>query len=203
MIPVILIHSGYNDYLNFTISQASEYNDVILLGTSKILPEKCENIPLADYGSGFSAFEKNYVHLNTTPRDYEIFCYKRWFILRDFMRSMGLRVVFYIDSDVLLFADVNKEEKKFKQFDLTLLHRTAAISSFITYRGIDNFCNFLERIYSDHSSYEFKKLASHFSVRQSCGLSGGVCDMTLFGMLVIQVTLHLQRLPIHQHFRVL
>jgi hypothetical protein len=131
-------------------------------------------------GHDFSNFQKNYVHLNTTPQDYELFCYERWFILRKFMLDKSLDTVFYADSDVLLFCDVQKEWSKYDQYSLTLLHRTAAISSFITFEAINNFCSMLENVYSNKNSYLYKKIASHFSIRQESGLAGGVCDMTLF-----------------------
>jgi hypothetical protein len=34
-------------------------------------------------------------------------------------------------------------------------------------------------IYSNKIQYPFKKIESHYRVRQKCGLPGGVCDMTL------------------------
>jgi len=94
------------------------------------------------------------------------------------MEQNNFDKVFYIDSDVMLFSDVNKEWSKFDQFEMTLLHRTAAISSFITYKAINNFCNFLTNIFDDKNSYAFKKIESHFKIRQQHGLAGGVCDMT-------------------------
>ena len=68
------------------------------------------------------------------------------------MKKNNLDVVFYVDSDVLLFCDVNEEWEKYKQYDFTLLHRSAATSSFITMRGIDSFCDMLENLYSDKRS---------------------------------------------------
>lgn len=94
------------------------------------------------------------------------------------MEEHNLDIVFYVDSDVLLFTNANEEWEKYKQFDITLLHRTAATSSFITKRAIDNFCNFLINTYINKTSYEYKKIESHFMVRRDCGLPGGVCDMT-------------------------
>lgn len=179
MIPVVLIHKGYQDYLKYTLQQASKDNKVYLLGDTNPKIEKVEFVHINTLSDGFDNFKNNYVHLNTTPHDYELFCYQRWFILRNFMKQNNLDVVFYVDSDVLLFVNVNDEWPKYNQFEMTLLHRTAAISSFLTYNGLNNFCNLLDSIYSDKNGYAFKKIASHFKVRKECGLAGGVCDMTL------------------------
>lgn len=182
MIPLIIIHSGFQDYLKYTIFQAHKNNKVYLLGN--INPNfSLERLEFVDFNTlcdGFDAFKKNYIHLNTTPYDYELFCFQRWFILKNFMLTNKLDVVFYIDSDVLLYSDVNKEWAKYDQYDMTLLHRSAATSSFITYRAICNFCKLLINTYSNKNSYVFKKVESHFKVRRECNLPGGVCDMTLF-----------------------
>jgi hypothetical protein len=182
MIPVILIHKGYSDYLKYTILQSIKNNYTYLISDTNpnINENNFQYVNMDEYNSTFNNFKKNYVHLSTNPHDYELFCYQRWFILLEFMKQKQLDVVFYIDSDVLLFVDVNKEWEKFNQFEVTLLHRTAALSSYFTIKGLTSFCNFLENTYSDKNGYAFKKISSHYHVRQECGLAGGVCDMTLF-----------------------
>ncbi len=134
MIPVILIHRGYQRYLTYVIKQATKNNFVYLIGDTapNIHFDNFEFIDINLYTSGCAEFTKNYVHLNTTPIDYEIFCYHRWYILRNFMKDKNIDTVFYIDSDVLLFSNVEDEYKKYEQFEMTLLHRTAAISSYFS-----------------------------------------------------------------------
>jgi len=181
MIPVIFIHKGYQDYLGSTLKQANKNNNVILIGDTNP-PIDSPTFKFESIGDNFNEcdeFKNHYQHLNTTPIGYEIFCYQRWFILKNFMESNNLDVVFYVDSDVMLFVDVDKEWEKFNQYDMTLLHRTAAIASFITLEGIRNLCKLIMDTYKNKDSYNFKKIASHFHIRKECGLGGGVCDMTL------------------------
>jgi hypothetical protein len=181
MIPVVLIHKGYQDYLGCTLQQANKNNDVYLLGDTKPSVDsptiKFENI--SDYFGECDEFRSHYQHLNTTPVGYEIFCYQRWFILKNFMEKHNIGKVFYCDSDVMLFANVTEEWDKFNQYEMTLLHRTAAIASFITLDGIRSLCNLIMTTYKNKDSYNYKKIASHYNVRRECGLAGGVCDMTL------------------------
>lgn len=179
MIPVILIHKGNDHYLTYTLKQASKNNKVYLIGNINPNIENVEFCDMNEFSNGLDEFKKNYVHLNTTPYDYEVFCYERWFLLKNFMDKKQLETVFYIDSDVLLFVNVTEEWEKFSQYNFTLLHRTAAISSFITKKGINDFCGLISSVYSNKSGYPFKKIESHFNVRKNCGLGGGVCDMTL------------------------
>lgn len=181
MIPVVLIHRGYQDYLNYSLLQAAQNNPVFLLGDvdPNIQNPNYNFVRPNDLMDGIDDFSRIYVHLNTTPPHYELFCYTRWFSLRNFMRKNDLSTVFYIDSDVLFFENAEKEWAKFNQFDLTLLHRTAGIASFVTIEGVSNFCDMLSAIYSDKGGYHYNKIASHFEVRQRYNLPGGVCDMTL------------------------
>lgn len=180
-IPVILIHKGYSDYLQHTIRMSSKNNKTYLISDTN--PNVfCENfifINSQDYLELLTEFTPHYEHMNTTPFNYELFCYHRWFMLKEFMEKNQIDNVFYIDSDVLLFENISNEWVNFNQYDITLLHRTAAISSFITKKGIDNFCNMLLLIYKNKDGYPFKKIKSHYTIRQQSGLGGGVCDMTL------------------------
>lgn len=181
MIPVIFIHKGFQKYLELTIKQANKNNFVYLIGDTNpnLEIEKFEFCNIKEYLKDSDDFTKIYEHLSTNPVEYELFCYKRWFVLRNFMKEKKLDIVFYIDSDVMLFSNTTEEWSKFDQYDMTLLHRTAAVSSFITIRAINNFCNMLLDIYTNKTNYAYKKIKSHFTIRQECKLSGGVCDMTL------------------------
>ena len=183
MIPVILIHSGYQKYLDYSIRQAAQKNPVFLLGDTNPVMISQKELTFVHFDSLHEQeqrdFSKQYLHLNTTPENYELFCFLRWFVLKSFMEKNNYDVVFYIDSDVLFFENATKEWEKFNQFDFTLLHRTAGISSFVTKDGINNFCNMLMDLYTNKNQYHFMKIASHWDVRRKFELPGGVCDMTL------------------------
>lgn len=180
-IPVIFIHQGYQPYLNFTVQQASKKNKVFFIGTQE--PPKNDNVSffnLQNYNKYTNQFSEIYENLSTNNYDYELFCFLRWFVLKEFMEEQNLDTVFYVDSDVMLYVNISEEYKKYEQYDLTLLHRSAAISSYFTKLGLDNFTNFLIKTFSNKQSYEYQKIASHYYVRQKFNLPGGVCDMTYF-----------------------
>lgn len=181
MIPVILIHKGYQDYLGCAIGQALKNNPVHLIGDTSppIVHDNFKFEHLKEYCEGCDEFMSIYEHLNTSPFGYEIFCYLRWFILKNYMEKHNLDNVFYIDSDVLLFVNVTEKWKHFDQYVLTLAHRCAAITSFVTLEGVTSFCDLLTETYSNKNSYNYKKIASHYNIRKEFGLDGGVCDMTL------------------------
>mgnify|MGYP002622625600 FL=1 len=182
VVPVVLIHSGSQPYLHTCIKQALEKNKVFLLGSA------CPDVddknftyinPQADMGKDMNEFSNMYVHLNTTPPDYELFCYTRWFMLRNFMEKYEIPVTMYIDSDVLLFQDATEGWKNFSDYTMSLVHRTSGHTSFMTLDGINSFCDMLLSIYSDKSGYHFNKIKSHLDISQAAGLHGGVGAMTL------------------------
>lgn len=181
MIPVIFIHSGFQDYLKYTLLQSCKNNKVILIGTHDYVKHK--NLTfynIEDYTSYCSEFVNVYEHKSSGGYDYELFCFLRWFILKKFIETHNLETIFYVDSDVMLYVDVNDEYHKYSQYDLTLLHRTAAVSSFFTKQGLNNFCDFVLNTYKNKEEYNYKKISSHYDVLKSCNKEGGVCDMTYF-----------------------
>ena len=75
MIPVVLIHSGFQEYVSCAVQQAAKKNNVYLLGDIK--PElKLDNFEFVHTDGlkdGTKEFGSNYVHMNTTPKEYTIF----------------------------------------------------------------------------------------------------------------------------------
>lgn len=181
MIPTIFIHNGYQPYLNYTINQSCKYNKTILIGTHNLINNNnLKFAPITDYSKYLQSFIEIYEHKSTNDYNYELFCFLRWFILKEYMEINQLKTIFYVDSDVMTYVNPELEYDKYCQYDFTLLHRCAAISSFFTKNGLDNFCNFLMETFKNKNSYDYVKIKSHFEVRQKFKLPGGVCDMTYF-----------------------
>ena len=109
-IPVIFIHQGYQSYLDFTVQQASKNNKVFFIGTQE--PPKNDNVSffnLQNYNKYIQQFAYIYENLSTNSHNYELFCFLRWFILKEFMEEQNLDTIFYVDSDVMLYVDINEE----------------------------------------------------------------------------------------------
>jgi hypothetical protein len=176
MIPVILIHKGHSDYLRVILEQARQYNQqVILLGDSPLATE-----PIDAYMRNAKEFAACYKHMSGNYDDFELFCFQRWFILNEYMISNGVPVAFYQDSDVMLYADVEKEwVKRYAYFDITLVQGTCANSSFFTQAGLSRFCKFAMATYANRNKL-FLELERIYQEMRDQGRSGGICDMTLF-----------------------
>ena len=187
-IPIIFFHAGNSDYLQHTLKQAVSTNPnsrVILIGDefNEEYSSIVEHYPFDDYFSDVWDFKKIYVHLSTNDAAYEMICIVRWFIMKDFCKKHNIDKFFYCDSDVMLYSDITKEQKKFKDYRCTLTHNTSAGISFINEISVlEEYHKLCLDIYSKRDMHNFNKCALHYQNLQNSNRPGGVCDMTLWGI---------------------
>jgi hypothetical protein len=142
-----------------------------------------EHHQFRDYFVGASQFERFYKHYSTNSPAFELICFQRWFILRDFLTVHGIGRCVYLDSDVLLYADVADEIGKFRRYDFTLCWNTIGCVVFFNHvEGLDRLCRFIADMYAGKDRYHYDKMVAHFAARQRNRLPGGVCDMTALGL---------------------
>ncbi|WP_414584591.1 hypothetical protein [Scytonema sp. PCC 10023] len=184
-VPIVLIHRTDSDYLLYSLSQAKKVNpqsNIHLIGDpSNSHYAFVKHYNILDYFQEAQEFSEYYQHLNTNPYEYEIFCFQRWLVLKNFMLINKIEKCFYMDSDVMLYADMTLEEKRFSRFDFTLSYPPQADSpsphcSFINnINALNDFCDFLKEIYLNDSLLNIMKLQF-----DRCAGHGGACDMTAF-----------------------
>jgi hypothetical protein len=177
-VPIIFIQLGSRDYFNLVYHQACKNdNTVIVIGNDSTTPLKHADIK--DYSESANTFSKVYQHLSTNSYEAELICFNRWFILYEYMIKNGIDRCLHLDTDVMLYANAEKEIKKFEQYDFTLSHRCCGSNSFFTLKGLAGFCTYVLQMYSNKSSIEFDQITAHYTIRQKHGLPGGVSDMLL------------------------
>lgn len=180
-IPIVVIHKHDSYYLPYCLAQAKTSNpksDIVLIGDQnnnhyKFI--KHENISV--YFKEAQEFSKIYKHLNTNIAVFEMFCFQRWFILKSFLKANRIERCVHIDSDVMVYADLTEEGKKFEQFDFTLSAGACGHCSFInSIKALEKFCDFVMSLYTDPSL--FSLLESRYQERISKNMAGGANDMT-------------------------
>lgn len=185
MIPVIFIHQGQNDYLYHSVTKAKKFNkEVLLIGTHNHDAEKFYSIE--NYWKECDEFKSIYQHMSTNRHDYELFCIQRWFVLKNFMQENNITDCCYVDSDVLLFENINEDYKNYSDYIMSLVFGTCAVVSFITKKALDMFCDYIMNIYSNKHQYNYQEMEAFYKARLACGLNGGVCDMTLLRKFAYQ-----------------
>ena len=188
-IPIIFIHknihNGDNSYLNYSLSQAHLLNpqSPIYLITDDVKNKKCfvNYVPLNEYYEEAEKFEKIYKHMSTNDYIHELFCFQRWFIIKMFLKKNGINDFLYLDSDVLLFCNIEKELKNLQGiYDFTICNKIGPQCTYFTAKeNLLKFCEFIYQLYTNPKYYI--RLEEKHQKHINNNLPGGVCDMTAFG----------------------
>ncbi|MDQ0883814.1 hypothetical protein [Peribacillus sp. V2I11] len=161
--PVIIIHKGDNEYISYSLQQSKLSNlnsDVILIGTpvnQKYCPDNIKYVGIEEFNLSALEFSKTFQKIDkafTTNEknecfipvdEYNLFCYQRWFILRDFMKSNNISQCCYLDSDCMLYTDINNPIYNSIQ---------ANWIGIFNINELNKFCLFIQNYFSDKSSLE-------------------------------------------------
>lgn len=185
-IPIVFIHKGYSDYMEYSLRQAKYTNpdsEVILLGD-----EATENrwdfithVNIKDYYNEAGNFAKIYKHCSTNPYNYELFCFQRWFALHEYIKAGKLKEAFVCDSDVLLFANItNVIRTNYQEIDFGCLWdyqnrgHNAAIS-YWTKIVLSEFCDNIVSLYSERDN--LSKIKKVWDAVLDSGKPGSFSDM--------------------------
>jgi hypothetical protein len=102
---MIFVHSGHHHYPAYTFLHAVEQGfDVHVIADrswSSILDVTFHDI--SEFARATEAFRSVYRHRSVQDPRYEMFCFERWFILREFAARHGLDELVCADSDVLVY----------------------------------------------------------------------------------------------------
>ncbi len=184
-LPIVFLHYGCSHYLPFTAGRAKMMNidsPVILIGDAaneKFLPF-VQHVPMNRYAKQAVELEKHYKHLSPNGQGYELFCFLRWFILRDFMKAHDLTEIIHLDSDVLINVNVTRERSNWLDYDLTLVRSVCAGNMFVNgTRTLEELCDIIWDLYTGPESD--RKLGELYAKAQVSG--GGVCDMSALQLL--------------------
>src|SRR5215475_11871144 len=184
-LPIIFIHRSNSEHLKYSLAQAHKSNpqstEFLLGDSSNDVYDFVEHRPMTEYLRGAAEFQNIYKHYSTHTVDFELICFQRWFILREFVIVNNISQCLYLDSDTMLYADVTREWKKFEQFDFTLCWNSIGCVFFLNrLKGLDEFCQFLMDIYGSKNKFYYDRMVAHYAVRKKHQLRGGACDMTAF-----------------------
>jgi len=190
---IVFIHHGSSEYLKYSLGQAKASNPgttVHLIGdqTNNIY-RFVEHHDMKNYSQSASEFAKNYQHWSTSLVDFVLFDLERWFILNEFVTSNSIDKCLSVDSDVMIYCDVESEFERLRQWDLTLgrtrygnLAMCPSPVFWNNLEALDAFCGFMMDVYTGKDQDNYNKALNHYKNRLLHGLTGGVCDMTMFAL---------------------
>jgi len=119
---IIFFHQGFTPYLAFSLAQALRSQPgsrVILLGdeSNRIRGLPYEHHPLPPDSARVREFRQRYRHFHTGNLEDERRCIERWFHLADFVERERLTEFLFLDSDVLLFEDLEEFRPSWTKYD--------------------------------------------------------------------------------------
>lgn len=199
-IPIVFTHFGKSDFLELAINQAKFTNpnsEIYLLGDDANLYLKgfCNHQQFSKYSECDTVLKEAYKHFSTNSYEFEYFCFKRWFVLLDFMKNNNLNWICAADSDFMLYDNVSDylttilkrnnytaaycvQEQDFESF----LWCGSGHISFVSKDFLESFCDFVISTYSSNFSLLQRKIDYH--VKNN--INGGICDMTLLYLYYIE-----------------
>lgn len=180
-IPIILIHRSNSNYLPYTIAQAKWTNprsSLFLIGDESNRYDVVEHELISNYMGSAAEFADVYQHLSVNPVKYELFCFQRWFILKDFMSQHALDQCFYLDSDVLLYDDITLDQARLKQYEFALTSHVPSSVFINSFTALEQFCSLVISLY--HNADSFEKIESSFKEQLQTTTAAAISDMFAF-----------------------
>lgn len=190
-LSVIIIHIGYKDYLESNLKITGKNNNIYLIGDQSIehlnkLPnvnffniEKYLSDPLINY------FKKHFINYSDLKSDFQWLCFLRIFIIKLFLIQENLDFIFHIDSDNILFYDINSYNfsknvaycinNDWHEFRMSCSVHSALINL--------EFCQIFEQLYVDIFVTKSKFYLIKDKINYHKNQPGGICDMTLYYLI--------------------
>lgn len=166
-VPVVWLHWDAPPHFMQSVASvlaASPSTPLVILGDASNAIRPCLHLPMTRYCASAWEFLERYRHASENDFVYEAFCFLRWFILKDWMQSAGVAHVVAIDSDILLFADVERDlMPRLMGKDLAFTGPLGPHFTILSRQGLSDLCDFFMTAYE----------------RGVPDLGGQVTDMTL------------------------
>lgn len=192
IIPLFFVHTGYQNHLKYVLSQAKKTNkEVYLLGddsNKKIIQSWYKMEDFID--ERFETFKSKFINMSTNPSEFELNCFKRYFVCYKFAKTHRIETFFMMDSDCLVYFDLsllNLQEydvgASFPEDQSNMNWTASPHASLWTVHALDSFLNFLIDAYNKDNIY---KLEQKWEYHKKNNISGGICDMTLLYLWILE-----------------
>lgn len=206
-IPVVIIHTGFRDYLKINLEISSQYNSIYIIGdnTLKVLGD-ITNVTYVDINKyrnneDIQKLSKMFINMSSNNGNLEYVCFERIFILKYFLQENNIERIFHMDSDNILLYNINNYNfHKDVAYCLARNYHKHRMSNSI-HVGLLNkhFCDVFIQLYKDIYDNKSKlhliqdKINYH---KKDNGTfqGGGICDMTLYYIIANEKLIDVQNL---------
>lgn len=189
-IPVIFYHTGNQKYLRTAIRQCKKFNqDVILLGDESnkrmATEEGCTWLLAKDYDEKeqWKHFEHKYVGMSTNDYQFELNCFRRFFVIWEMIREKDIDQFVYLDSDIMSYVNFSSlDEMQKADCGMSVPKEQSKYGwvancgiSFWNRKSLTSFLDYCIDIYENHIDV----LEEKWNYHKNNHVDGGICDMTL------------------------
>ncbi|MDR3217900.1 MAG: class I SAM-dependent methyltransferase [Dysgonamonadaceae bacterium] len=143
--------------------------------------KEVEHYPITDFFESAERFQNIYIHQSPNPYGYELFCFQRWFIVKDFIQKQGISHFLCLDSDVLIYCNVNEVFNEYLNFDFTICNYQAPCSTLFNKKALNEFCDFIQKLYTNE--YYTNILEQRYKEFINKQREMGNSDMTAFELI--------------------
>lgn len=187
--PIVFIHTGNPRYLKKVIKLAEKYNSEIYLIGDETNKKSCRNwINAAELEiNNYFCFEKLYHHMSTNTIDFELGCFKRYYLLYAFMDKLNIETCFMLDSDVCVYKNLNEIDLKNYSVACGVVDNAipntwcaSPHSSFWKKSALGQFLYFLNCAYAQNDT----RLEQIWNYHRKKQINGGVSDMVLLRLWI-------------------
>lgn len=186
MIPVVFTHTSNAIYLQTALLQAKKLcgDNIYLLGDKSNSKSPVHHAYISDLENSelFTEFKSVFKNLSPNGYDYELFCFKRWFLILEFCRRNNFEEVFCVDSDVLIYKDLNELKEMLQNVDFTVIRFIGKFAgpqcSYFKISALERYCNFILNFYKNRFS-ELEALYKKFQEEKNVS---GISDMVLLAL---------------------
>lgn len=185
MINIVIIHTGFAKYLLYALRKIKETNknsNVFLISDRKYKEYSKYSI-FVDINKVTKdeaiLFKNKYIHLGKSDPNYEMFCMQRWIILKDFMKEYNISECCHIDSDILVFSDLDEALKPFSKYSISLAANLALTMYIKDVNVLEEFSKYLLFKYTDEKEINKLKDMYYNTYRVNNGVAGSISDMDI------------------------
>ena len=182
---IAIIHTGFAKYVVYVLRQIKRTNpnSKIFLISDKEYKNYSKYSTFIDISKISSedakTFKEKYIHLGKSAPNYEMFCMLRWIILRDFMKKYDIKECLHIDSDILIFSDLDNALKPFSNFKISLAHNLALTMHIKDIEILNEFSKYLLFKYTNENELNKLKDMYYKTDRATNGVAGSISDMDI------------------------
>lgn len=152
LITVFLGAQTIPDYLRVALAHARaaqpDSRIVLLCDASEAGLAGIEVVAATPYMQHAIDLAPLYRHASVNDPAFELACFQRWFVMREFARKEGISSCMHIDGDVMMFATGEEVVRAFEGYDYTVSCGASwHCAYFASLAPLDAFCEMTEQIF--------------------------------------------------------